>query len=40
MVRAYVSEATTEEERTGTLAAFTSAQVLGYYIIGPGKLHL
>ena len=35
MVRSYVSEATTEKERTGALAGISSAQGLGF-VLGPG----
>ena len=35
VVRSYVSEATTEKERTGALAGINSAQGLGF-ILGPG----
>ena len=36
MVRSYVSEATTEKERTGALAGVSSAQAIGF-ILGPGQ---
>ena len=36
IVRSYVSEATTEKERTGAMAGVSSAQALGF-ILGPGK---
>ena len=35
VVRSYVSEATTEKERTGALAGISSSQGLGF-ILGPG----
>ena len=35
VVRSYVSEATTEKERTGALAGVSSAQAIGF-ILGPG----
>ena len=35
VVRSYVSEATTKEERTGAMAGISSAQALGF-ILGPG----
>ena len=35
VVRSYVSESTTEKERTGALAGVSSAQALGF-ILGPG----
>jgi hypothetical protein len=36
VVRSYVSEATTEKERTGALAGVSSAQAIGF-ILGPGR---
>ncbi len=36
IVRSYVSEATTEKERTAAMAGVSSAQALGF-ILGPGK---
>ena len=36
VVRSYVSESTTEKERTGALAGVSSAQAIGF-ILGPGK---
>jgi hypothetical protein len=35
VVRSYVSEATTEKERTGALAGISSSQGLGF-VLGPG----
>ena len=39
IVRSYVSEATTEKERVGAMAAVSGSQAIGF-IIGPGMLLL